>query len=267
MNFVAPQAIFNGEITTLSQVQETLDLLDYVNQLVKENFGCDISEVKLDSVGQVPEFVKRASATKTAFTDGASTRPLIKKLITARYSPELLPGMLIDPPRLRIIPNSQILNSGISYNYKTHRDTWYGGVQEQINHWMAVANVTANSTMYIAPKYYDTIVDNNSEIFDLDTWDQKYRKQAVNNIKNEARPHPGALIVLPEEEKLPVVLPNGGEIAFSGHHLHGSATNTTSLVRFSLDYRVVLAVGDWQYPNNIDNRATGDLRNYMYSFE
>ena len=77
MNFVAPQAIFNGEITTLSQVQETLDLLDYVNQLVKENFGCDISEVKLDSVGQVPEFVKRASATKTAFTDGTSTRPLI----------------------------------------------------------------------------------------------------------------------------------------------------------------------------------------------
>jgi len=39
------------------------------------------------------------------------------------------------------------------------------------------------------------------------------------------------------------------------------------LVRFSLDYRVVLAVGDWRYPTNIDNRATGDLRNYMYSLE
>jgi hypothetical protein len=209
MNVVAPQAIFDGKIQTLSAVQESLDLLDYVNQLVKQNFGCDISEVKLDTIEQVPDFVRNASATKTAFTDGISTRPLLKKLITARYSTELLVGALVDPPRLRIIPNSDILNSGISYNYMTHRDTWYGGVQEQINHWMAVANVTANSTMYIAPKYYDTVVANSSEIFDLDTWDQKYRKQAVNNIKVEARPHPGALITIDDIDREPVVLANG----------------------------------------------------------
>jgi len=267
MNTVAPQAIFDGAIQTLPLTQASLDLLDYVNQIVKQNFGCDISEVRLDTSEQVPNFVRCASATKTAFTDGASTRPLLKKLIQARYSPELLAGMLVDPPRLRIIPNSAILNSGISYNYRTHRDTWYGGVQQQINHWMAVANVTANSTMYMAPAYYNLPVDNNSEIFDLDTWDQKYRKQAVNNVKVEARPHPGAVITLADAEREPVVLANGNEIAFSGHHLHGSATNTTDLVRFSLDYRVVLAVGDWQYPKNIDNRATGDLRNYMYSLE
>jgi ectoine hydroxylase-related dioxygenase (phytanoyl-CoA dioxygenase family) len=267
MNFVAPQAIFDGKIQTFPIVQESLDLLDYVNQLVKANFGCDITAVKLDSGEQVTEFVRCASATKTAFTDGANTRPLLKKLIQARYSPELLVGALVDPPRLRIIPNSAILNSGISYNYMTHRDTWYGGVHEQINHWMAVANVTANSTMYMAPKYFNTPVDNNSEIFDLDTWDQKYRKQAIDNIKIEARPHPGALITLADEDQEPVVLDKGNEIAFSGHHLHGSQTNTTNLVRFSLDYRVVLAVGSWQYPANIDNRATGDLRNYMYSLE
>ena len=123
---------------------------------------------------------------------------------------------LYDVPRLRIVPNSNFLSSGISYNYKPHRDTWYGASQDQLNHWMAVSNVTKQSTFYLAPSYFEKPIENNSEIFDLDEWDSKHRKLASKNVGSEERPHPIPLVELAPEDKYEVVIPKGSEIAFSG---------------------------------------------------
>ena len=82
---------------------------------------------------------------------------------------------------------------------------------------------------------------------------------------SEERPHPVPLVELAPEDKHGVVIPKGSEIVFSGVHLHGSQTNTTSKVRFSIDYRVAPDTQSFKLPENVDCRATGDYKKYMLS--
>jgi hypothetical protein len=258
---VNPQDIFDGSIITMPPIQEALDLLDHARKIAEDVFGQSLDEIE-ERPGDDPKlFISYAHQIKTRFTDGADTQELTKALIRARYPEELLQHMIYDKPRMRIIPNSNFLSTGISYNYKPHRDTWYnGGVQEQLNHWMPLCNAGVNSTFFMAPSYYNKPVENNSEIFDVDVWDQKFRKQADKMLEKEERPHPVPIHEMPAEDKYLVVMPVGYELAFSGHHFHGSGENTTSKVRFSLDYRTIVQLDGYTYPENIDCKATGDLR-------
>lgn len=258
---VNPQDIFDGSLITMPPVQAALDLLTHARKIAEDVFGQSLDDIE-ERPGDDPKlFIEYAHKIKTRFTDGADTQELTKALIRARYPEELLPHMIYDKPRMRIIPNSNFLSTGISYNYKPHRDTWYnGGVQEQLNHWMPLCNAVEKSTFFVAPAYYNKPVENNSEIFDVDTWDQKFRKQADKMVTTEERPHPVPIGTMPKEDKYLVVLPVGYELAFSGHHFHGSNENTTSKVRFSLDYRTVVQLDSYTYPENIDCKATGDLR-------
>lgn len=262
---VNPQDIFDGSLITLDTAQESLDLLAHAKKIVESAFSMLIEDIE-ENPGEDPQdFINKAHAVKTGFTDAEETQELTKALIRARYSEELIPHIIYDKPRIRIIPNSNFLNTGVSYNYKPHRDTWYnGGVQEQINHWMPLCNVTVNSGFYMVPGYYNIPIDNNSEIFDLDIWDQKFRKKANEMVKSEERPHPVPIDTIAKEERFLVMIPAGNEIVFSGHHFHGSGENTTSKVRFSIDYRTVVKLDGYHYPPNIDCKSTGDIRKYMY---
>ena len=260
---VIPQDIFDGSIVTLPPTQEVFDFLNHARKIAEQIFDSPLEEIETKVGDDNRVFIERATATKTAFTDGEETQVLMKKLIASRYSAELLPHMIYDKPRLRIIPNSKFLSAGISYNYKPHRETWYGHLHEQINHWMPLCNASADSTFYLSMAYFNRPVKNNSDIFDLDTWDQKFRKTANEMIGKDDRPHPVPSEDIPKEEQYLIVMPAGYEIAFSGHHLHGSAENTTNKVRFSLDYRTVIQLDGYTYPANIDSRATGDLKKYM----
>lgn len=119
--------------------------------------------------------------------------------------------------------------------------------------------------MYIAPTYFTRPIENNSETFDLDEWDSKYRPLAEQNTSTEVRPHPIPLAELPNEDRYSIVMPRGSEIVSSGHHLHGSGPNTTLKVRFSIDYRVCPETPAYSPPENLDNRASGDYRKYMFA--
>jgi len=256
------QDILNGSISYLTSCIESEHLLNHAKQIVENNFGKNIGDISHKDY-QLKDFVEFSTKSKTAFTDGEETQDLMKQLILSRYTDELYPYAIYDKPRIRIIPNSNYLSSGISYNYKPHRDTWYGGTPEQVNHWMPLSNVTRNSTFYLAPDFFNAKLKNNSEVFDLDTWDHKFRKQASSNVKQEDRPHPVPSEEVTENNRYFIVIPIGTEVVFSGHHLHGSGINTTDRVRFSIDYRVVIQKPGYTYPENIDNKATGDLKNYM----
>lgn len=264
-NTIIPQDIFDGGVSMLSETAESIALRDHALNIITTVFGVKPEDFEPDpSEAGIADFVAKATKVKSTFTDGADTQDLVKALIRSRYDADLIPHMIYDKPRLRIIPNSNYLNSGISYNYKAHRDTWYGGVQEQINHWMAVANVSPASTMYLTPAYFHRPVANTSEVFDLDMWDQKFRKLASQNVKAEERPHPIPIDNIPDEDHFYLDIPSATEVTFSGHHFHGSGLNTTNRVRFSVDYRTVIQLDGYTYPANIDNKCTGDLRKYMF---
>ena len=215
------------------------------------------------SESSIRDFAESARLVKSEFTNSEEVRHLLEKIIFERYKDHSDCRISFDLPRLRIIPNSSILSSGISYNYKPHRDTWYGAQQDQINHWLAVENVTKDSTFFVAPAYFSNPIKNTSGDFNLDEWDSKHRYSASSNIKAENRPHPVPLDRLDQHLLLPAAIPRSHEICFSGHHLHGSLPNKTTKTRMSIDYRVIVPDQDHLYPPNLDSNAHGDYSKYL----
>jgi len=265
LDHVEIESIYEGDLCIMPACQISEDLCDYAESVVTDIFESPLDQIETDAKADTSDFITKATKCKSTFTNSDKTQQLMKALIAERYKLYPKHQFLYDVPRLRIVPNSNFLSSGISYNYKPHRDTWYGASQDQLNHWMAVSNVTKQSTFYLAPSYFKKPIENNSEIFDLDEWDSKHRKLASKNVGSEERPHPVPLVELAPEDKHGVVIPKGSEIVFSGVHLHGSQTNTTSKVRFSIDYRIAPDTQSFKLPKNVDCRATGDYKKYMLS--
>ena len=236
--------------------------MKWASESIAQAFGNDF-DISEPLELPIDEFVRKASIAKTNFTNDSLTKQLLEDLISLRYKDYHGEPIYYDVPRLRLIPSSDYLKSGISYNYKPHRDTWYGGSQGQINHWISAFNVSKEATFFIAPSYFRKPILNSSCDFDLDVWDQKYRNLASKNINTESRPHPVPLEDVDQATFLGIDIPSGSEICFSGHHLHGSLRNTTQLVRVSIDYRIEVGLG-MPSPHNIDSLAKGDYRKYMF---
>ena len=257
------ESIYEGDLCIMPVCQISEDLCNHAESIVTDIFESPVDQIQTDESADTYDFITKATSCKSTFTNSEKTQQLMKALISERY--KLYPNhqILYDVPRLRVVPNSNFLSSGMSYNYKPHRDTWYGAAQDQLNHWMPVSNVTKQSTFYLAPSYFAKPIQNNSEIFDLDEWDSKHRKLAAQSVESEQRPHPIPLVELASEDKHGVVIPKGSEIVFSGCHLHGSQANTTSKVRFSIDYRISPNTQSFKLPKNVDSRAIGDYKKYM----
>jgi len=260
-DFIDVLEVYSGNILLLSPTENSLKLVDRAKECLLTTFGgfpsvCDEDHAILD-------FINKAVIAKNEFTNSNKTKEIIEDLIYVRYANYVNYDLLYDVPRLRIIPKSTIIKTGISYNYLPHRDTWYGGSQDQINHWISVENVSKNSTFFIAPSYFNREVKNNSEIFDLDTWDKVHRGKAKDFSRVENRPHPIPTEEIPPEYKLGFAISSGQEVCFSGHHLHGSLENTTDQVRISIDFRISIPKFNDGVPRNIDNRAQGDYHKYM----
>tara|TARA_B100000242_G_C43037648_1_gene483851 strand:- start:1238 stop:2077 length:840 start_codon:yes stop_codon:yes gene_type:complete len=259
---VDTDSIFNGVLYFFNPTPVSLSLTKHAQEYVANSFpdGCRLEG---DSDAELTDFISKAEVAKRGFTNCDTTKQLLEELIRFRYAGIKTKDIFYDVPRLRIIPASAILNSGISYNYMPHRDTWYGAGQEQVNHWISVDNVTKDSTFYLSPSYFARQIANNSEIFDLDKWDSTHRKDAKQSMRKEERPHPIPLEEIPETSRIAVVMSEGHEVCFSGHHLHGSLPNTTKTVRISIDFRVSIPDLIQNAPRNIDSRAKGDYHKYM----
>ncbi len=256
-----PNRLLGGELSFHFENEKSKELIEYARNVVYEAFN-GVPTLRGSSDDELKTFIERAKTAKNNFTNSSRTREILEGLIMTRYDISI--GKLYyDVPRLRIIPNSSYLKSGISYNYLPHRDTWYGGGQEQINHWLPVLNVTEQSTFYIAPRFFFEAVPNNSEIFDLDVWDFSYRKMASASVRREGRPHPLPSKEISDADKLAIILPPGHEVCFSGHHLHGSLPNKTPDVRLSIDYRVSVPSLLNLAPKNVDCRAKGNYLKFM----
>ena len=181
---VDTNAILKGNLQLFGPATSSLELTNHALKYVSEAFP-NGWQLQKGSDAELAQFIAKAQIAKSSFTNCETTKRILEKLIRVRYENIQAMDIFYDVPRLRIIPNSSLLNSGISYNYRPHRDTWYGGGQEQINHWISVNNVTEDSTFYISPSYFSTKIANNSEKFDLDVWDSTHRKDATNSVRAE----------------------------------------------------------------------------------
>jgi len=256
------EKIFRGSLLFFDSSESTERLISWAEECLAAEFG-DSLELSTNDAKEKNEFVAKVQAVKSRFTNHEMTKELLEEVILLRYAEFSNYDLFYDVPRIRIIPTSKLLKSGVSYNYLPHRDTWYGAGQEQINHWLSIKNVSDEATFFIAPSYFEKKVENSSKIFDLNTWDREYRQVANKSVEIEMRPHPMPLAEISEELKIGLDLAPGSEICFSGHHVHGSSENVSTKVRVSIDYRVSIPSLPLSPPKNIDSLATGNYLDFM----
>ncbi|HRW99120.1 MAG TPA: hypothetical protein P5280_06500 [Cyclobacteriaceae bacterium] len=249
-------AIFEGAIVLFTATPGSEALCLHARNMVLEAFSPHNPEHAQEHL-TVEKFVDIVGPLKSRFTNDAKTKQLVKEYLLEKNI--FSKTTYFDVPRLRIVPHSTYLTSGVSYAYKPHRDIWYASPTSQINWWLPVWDVTPNRSMAFYPKYWNKIVPNTSKSFHYNEWVRVGRTLAISQIKTDTRLHPLPLIELELEEDLRFGGNMGDSVVFSAAHLHATVPNTSECTRFSIDFRTINIddlLQNRQAPN-IDSNSSG----------
>jgi len=231
------KAVYSGDIFLNTNLQAPVDLCNFARYSITAAFEGETNHQALHTMMPVEEFVTLVTRLKGQFTNCLEVKEMIRRFVLeigadpAEY--------LFDVPRIRVVPNYNYLHAGVSYAYKPHRDTWYGGSDCQINTWMPVYTIQPDQTMMINPAYFAAPVKNSSADWNLSNWINVQRSLAKDNVKEEVRIHPVPLEEVSTASEVRIAANAGEIITFSGSHLHGTVPNYTAQTRFSVDFRLV----------------------------
>ena len=253
--------MFGGDLFLYSTCTSSLALVDWACELINEAFSPASDPRQAHKCFDVDEFVARASPLKSRFTNDPRTKEICQHLISNMGGDPN--RTYFDLPRLRVVPPRDYLSTGISYNYKPHRDTWYAHPRQLINYWVPIYEVGPATVMSMYTDYFDRAVDNSSDGWNYDEWVANARYSAAVNIGVENRLHP-----LPAEDVSTStdlrIVPNVGDmLVFSTCQLHASVPNVTDSVRYSFDVRTLNIddVLENRGAPNVDAHASGSTLN------
>ncbi|MEZ5226575.1 MAG: hypothetical protein R2710_07860 [Acidimicrobiales bacterium] len=254
---------YDGAIFLFSAPATSTALVTWIRGLATDAFEVlDLSQIH--QVYDVEEFVRRTSPLKSRFVNDPMTKELCRDLIIGMgCDPE---RTYFDLPRLRVVPPTTFLSSGVSYNYRPHRDTWYAHPRQLINYWVPVFDSLEDTVMSMYLDYFHTPVLNRSNEWDYDEWVANSRFAAAANIGVEARPHPVPLEDVSASTDLRIIQNAGDILMFSTCQLHASAPNTSGTTRFSYDLRTLNLddLVEGRGPVNFDGKSTGTtLRDFL----
>lgn len=250
------ESLFQGNFYLYSGIGGANALADHAKALIAEAFG-NLDPERAQYEMDVDEFIRRVEPLKGEFTNGHRTKELCQKFaIDLGVDPE---RTYFDIPRLRVIPADQFLTAGVSYNYKAHRDMWYGHPQQLVNYWTPVFDVVGENVMSMYTDFFDKPVKNGSNQYDYDEWVSKHRTAAAGEKTTDTRPHPLPLEDFDSRGEIRIAGQSGDVFMFSSNHLHASAPNTSDVTRFSYDLRTINLddVRAGRGPKNVDSGATG----------
>lgn len=190
-----------------------------------------------------------------------------------RLLPELLAELGCDPertyfdvPRLRSVTSHGYLTTGIAYDFHPHRDTWYSAPFCQLNWWLPLNPLTAESCMAFHPQHWNRPLRNSSAGYNYQEWNRVARFQAAQHVGTDTRTQPRALEPVQTEPDIRLLPPPGGILLFSGAQLHSTVPNTSGRTRFSIDFRTVHlddVVAQRGAPN-VDSYCTGTtMQDYL----
>jgi len=144
-----------------------------------------------------------------------------------------------DVPRLRTAFPGDYLKSGIAYAFHAHRDTWYSAPLCQVNWWMPMYEVGSDNCMALHPGYWNRPIKNGSANYNYHKWNAESRHNAAQHVKGDTRIQPRPEESIDLEPEVRMVCPVAGAYQFSAAHLHSTATNTSGVTRYSIDFRTV----------------------------
>lgn len=169
-------ALFEGDFFLYTDLSGSEALVRHARDLIAQAFG-DLDPEHAQFGMDVDTFVTRVAPLKSEFTNGQRTKQLCQQFATdLGVDPE---RMYFDIPRLRVIPAEEYLTAGVSYNYKAHRDMWYGHPQQLVNYWVPVFPVVGDNVMSMFTDYFDQPVKNGSNAYDYDEWVAQHRHAAA----------------------------------------------------------------------------------------
>ena len=184
----------------------------------------------------MPEYAAVLGEVKPAFIHHPECKVLIPELMR-KWGAD--PSQVyFDVPRMRSATAHEYLTTGIAFAFHPHRDTWYSAAQAQINWWLPIYDVEPENAMAFYPAKFDRSVPNSSESYNYYRWNLE-RADVARNVDRDDRVQPRITAGVDLGAELRVIAPVGGTIAFSGQQLHATVPNTTSVTRFSIDFRTV----------------------------
>lgn len=230
-------AIYAGDIFLNTDLRSAKELCSLARDSITMAFDSETNHQLLHTMMPVEEFVAHVARLKSQFTNGRRAKEIIRDFVIEIGAD--VEDYLFDVPRIRVVPHYDYLHAGVSYAYKPHRDTWYGGVACQINTWMPVYSIRPEQAMMINPGYFSVPVRNTSKNWSLSEWVNVQRPLATKNILQEARRHPVSLEDISPISEIRIAGNTGDILIFSGSHLHGTVPNYTEQTRFSVDFRLM----------------------------
>ncbi len=190
------ESLFSGNFFLYTDIGGADALADHAKELIAEAFG-GLDPERAQYEMDVEEFIRRVEPLKREFTNGQRTKELCQQFaVDLGTDPE---RTYFDIPRLRVIPADQFLTAGVSYNYKAHRDMWYGHPQQLVNYWTPVFPVVGENVMSMYTDYFDKPVKNGSNQYDYDEWVAKHRLAAAgaHDGRHAAAPAPAGGLRVP----------------------------------------------------------------------
>jgi len=249
-------AIYSGDIFLNTDLKAAKNMCAFAKDCITKAFNGETNHQSLHKMMPVKDFVDLVSKLKGEFTNSLRSKELIRDFVLEIGADPK--EYILDVPRIRVVPHYDYLHAGVSYAYKPHRDTWYGGTSCQINTWMPVYSVQPDQTMMINPGYFTVPVKNTSRDWSLSDWVNVQRVLAKENITEEARAHPIPLEDISTMSEIRVAANTGEILIFSGSHLHGTIPNYTEQTRFSVDFRL-MHLEDLKHKRgalNVDSEST-----------
>ena len=181
------ESIYGGDFHLITGHPASLAIVEFARELIADAFG-DLDPQRAQFEIDREAFIERVSPLKSRFVNDDRTKELTRDLVIAMgCDPE---DTYFDLPRLRVIPSEGFLTTGVSYNYKAHRDSWYAHPTALVNYWVPVFDATGDNVMSMYVGYFDKPVKNGSSGFDYDTWVAESRFAASEQVGKEERPHP-----------------------------------------------------------------------------
>ena len=201
--------IFNGKILILEGFISLNNILSLTKDYFHDFFGESIDNVikkKINkqinekSIKEFQNFIKDSSEIRNFF---------IRFMKEVNFD---IKDTYADKITFRYSPKKNEKSIGLLKPALPHRDTWASCIQNQINWWLPLHNVTKQNSIFFLPDYFSMNVLNNSGKWSFDEFKKKKNYPSSPYSNHEFK----------NKDFLKINLKVGQVLCFSGHHIHGS---------------------------------------------
>jgi len=254
--------IFDGHILIFRKVQKLIELCAFADKLIREAFGSLDPETAHEHLDG-DEFIATVDALQRRYTNNNRTKELTNQALIDLGLDEKKTGRDWTPLRIQPPVSKSKHVDRPTTGLGVHRDSWYANLHQQTNWWMPIYPLEHERSLVFYPQYWSRPIKNNTKGWNLQEWRAK-RKQMTeagepfNKIK-EACPGPHPDEPIDVSEGMSFIIDPGDILNFSAAAVHGGATNTSKVARFSTEIRTVHA-DDLKTEagcHNIDGESTG----------